>query len=173
MALPAAAFEKRTFTSADGSKTFEGTLTDYDASAGTVKIRKGAKTMHFKMELLSADDQAYIKEQGPAIAAGKAVRVDFDLWKDKPKTSRTDISRTTTSEAGYEIELRNWTKKDVSDIEVRYTIFHRKDAENGPGSVVQKKGSYDVTTLFANSYEKTRTDPVTLTRYIRQKSGGG
>ena len=41
MALPATALEKRTFTSADGSKSFEGTLTDYDAKAGTVKMFAG------------------------------------------------------------------------------------------------------------------------------------
>lgn len=173
MALPSVAAEKRTYTSADGKSSFEGTLLDYNAEAGTVKIRRGARTLHFKMDILSDEDQTYIKEEGPKLVAGKAIRIDFDLWNGERKTSRTDNSRTTTSEAGYEIELRNWTKKDVNDIEVRYTIFHRKDAENGPGSIAQTKGSYLVSTLFANSYEKTRTDPVTLTRYIRQKSGGG
>lgn len=173
LAGPALAVEKRTFTSADGTSTFEGTLLDYNEEAGTVKIRKGARTLHFKADILSAEDQTYVKEQGPALVASRAIRVDFDLWSGKRDTTRSENSRTTTSEAGYEIELRNWTKKDVNDIEVRYTIFHRKDAENGAGSIAQKKGSYMVSTLFANSYEATRTAPVTLVRYIRQKAGGG
>ena len=80
---------------------------------------------------------------------------------------------TTTTSAGYDIEIRNWTKKDISNIEVRYTIFHRKDAENGPGSIAQTKGTFFVSTLFAGKDDPNRTDAVNLIRYSRKKSGGG
>lgn len=174
LALPAAALEKRVFTSADGSQTFEGVLKDYDASAGTVKIsKKGSGVLSFKLSLLSEEDVAYVKEQGPALVAGKALRVDFDLWKDKPVTNRSDTERTVTTPVGYDIELRNWTKNDVENVEVRYTIFHRKDAENGAGSITQSTGTMHISTVFANSNETNRTDPISLVRYSRQKAGGG
>ena len=174
LALPASAVEKRTFTSSDGTKTFEGTLKDFNASAGTVKIFKsGTGHLEFKLDLLSEEDQAYVKEEGPALAAARAIRLDFDLWKDKPVTNRGETERTVTTPAGYEIELRNWTKNDITDVEIRYTIFHRKDAENGPGSIAQTNGSMHVSTLFANSNETNRTDPISLVRYSREKAGGG
>lgn len=174
LALPASALEKRVFTSADGTKTFEGVLNDYNAKAQTVKItKKGARILNVKMSLLSEKDQEYIREKGPALAAAKAIRIDLDVYKDKPTTTRGSSTRTVTTPAGYEIELRNWTKNDVEDVEVRYTIFHRKGAENGPGSIAQTKGSMFVSTVFANTQETNRTDPINLTRYTRQKSGGG
>ena len=173
-ALPASALERRVFTSVDGSKTFEGVLTDYDAKAQTIKIsKKGSGVLSFKMALLSEEDHTYIKEEGPALAAAKAIRLDLDVYKDKPITNRSRISRTVTTPAGYEIELRNWTKNDVEDVEIRYTIFHRKDAENGPGSIGQTKGSMFISTVFANSNDMNRTDPINLVRYSRKKSGGG
>ena len=172
--LPAMALEKHVFKSADKTKSFEGVVTDYDAKRETVTIRKTrGRSSTMKLAQLCEEDVTYVKEQGPAIAAAKAIQVDFDLWKDKPETNKTKSERTVTTPAGYEIELRNMVKKDISDIEVRYTIFHRKDAENGPGSIKQSKGSFYISTLFANSDDTNRTDPVDLVRYSRQKAGGG
>lgn len=174
LGLPAMALEKHVFKSADETKSFEGVLTDYDAKRGTVTIRKtGGRSMTMKVALLSEADVTYVKEQGPAIAAAKAIHIDFDLWKDKPEKKKNDEERTVTTPAGYEIELRNRVKRDINNIEVRYTIFHRKDVENGPGSIVQSKGSFYISTLFANSDELNRTDPIDLVRYSRQKAGGG
>jgi hypothetical protein len=171
--MPAMALEARTFTSAEGGKTFQGRLTDYDAKKGTVTVRKGQRNMTFKLSLLSERDVEYVKEHGNALAAANAIRLDFDLWKGKAVTDRTDAERTTTTPAGYDIEIRNWTKKNIDNIEVRYTIFHRKDAENGAGSIGQTKGSFHVSTLFAGKDDPNRTEPVNLIRYSRKKSGGG
>ena len=173
LGLPAMALEKRTFTSADGSKTMEGRLMDYNAQKGLVTIRKGMRNTTFKLSLLSEADVEYVKENANAVAAANSIRLDFDLFKDKPVTNRTDTERTTTTPAGYEISVRNWTKKDISDIEIKYTIFHRKDAENGPGSITTTEGSTHISTLFSNSEDVNRTSSINLVRYSRQKSGGG
>jgi hypothetical protein len=52
----------RTWTSADGSKTFEGDLTAYDESSGmvTVKMASGP-VVKFQQDALSADDIAFLK----------------------------------------------------------------------------------------------------------------
>ncbi len=173
MGLPAMALEKRIFTSADGAKTFEGRLTDYDARQATVTVRKGMRNIRFKLSLLSKEDVAYVKENANALAAANAIRLDFDLWKGKANTNRTATERTTTTPAGYEIEVRNWTKKNIENIEVRYTVFHRKDAENGPDSIAQSTGSFDISTLFAGKDDVSRTAPISLVRYTRKESGGG
>ena len=53
----------RTWTSADGGKTFEGELKSYDPRIGmvTVALANGTK-MHFEQDKLSAADVAYIKD---------------------------------------------------------------------------------------------------------------
>lgn len=173
LATPAVALEKRTFTSADGSKSFEGRLMDYDAKTGLVVVRKGMRNLKFKLGVLSEEDAKYIKENANAVAAANAIRLDFDLWKGKAVTKRTDSERTTTTPAGYEIEVRNWTKKRISNIEVEYTIFHRKDAENGAGSITTTNGSIHISNLFAGKDDTNKTSPIDLVRYSRKKSSGG
>ena len=174
LALPVSALEKRTFKSADETKSFEAVLTDYNPKNGTITVRKvGGRTSTFKLALLCDEDQAYVKENAKALIAAKAIRLDFDLYKDKSTKVKSETSRTTTTPAGYEIEARNWTDKDIEDVEIDYTIFHRKDAENGPGSITQTTGSIQITMLFKNSADTNRTDPINLVRYSREASGGG
>ena len=54
--------QARTWTSADGSKTFEGELKSYDAATGklTVVLRNG-RSMTFSQDKLSADDIKFLK----------------------------------------------------------------------------------------------------------------
>ncbi len=55
----------RTWTSADGSKTFEGELHAYDAATGKVSVKvPGGKLLSFTQDKLSAADIAYVKENG-------------------------------------------------------------------------------------------------------------
>jgi hypothetical protein len=55
----------RTWTSADGTKTFEGELLSYDSETGAVGVTlTGGKVMNFPQDKLSAADIAFLKEQG-------------------------------------------------------------------------------------------------------------
>ncbi len=68
------AADARTWTSSDGTKTFEGELQAYDAESGkvTVKLANG-KELAFMQDKLSAEDIAFLKEKGtvaPPAAAG-------------------------------------------------------------------------------------------------------
>lgn len=61
----------RTWTSADGSKTFEGTLVSYDKDSDkvTVTLRNG-KTLTFGADKLSEADKTFLAEQAQAAPAG-------------------------------------------------------------------------------------------------------
>lgn len=74
LSLPAA--PARTWTSSDGSKTFEGELHAYDEDTGKVSVKlANGKEMAFMQDKLSEDDIAFLKEKGnvapeaPAAAA--------------------------------------------------------------------------------------------------------
>lgn len=56
----------RTWTSADGAKTFEGDLVSYDVATGTVSVNTPTGTRNFKQAILSAADIAFLKQQGTA-----------------------------------------------------------------------------------------------------------
>jgi beta-glucanase (GH16 family) len=60
----------RTWTSADGAKTFEGELRSYDPATGALSVTlTGGKEMKFSHDKLSAADIAFLKEQGKVDAA--------------------------------------------------------------------------------------------------------
>ncbi len=68
--------EGRTWTSADGSKTFEGELQSYDAEKGiAVVIRPNGTRTRFTQDKLSAEDIAWLKKNGNKPAAGKAAEI--------------------------------------------------------------------------------------------------
>ncbi len=57
--------DARTWTSADGAKTFEGKLQTYDIKSGKVTVTKvNGNRMTFHQDRLSVDDIAWLKENG-------------------------------------------------------------------------------------------------------------
>ena len=68
------AVESRTWTSADGSQTFEGELIKYNAYTGLVTVDRGDRELTFDQRVLSASDIEYLKEEGPKLAATSSGR---------------------------------------------------------------------------------------------------
>lgn len=89
MTLLIATVQGRTWTSADGSKTFEGELQAYDTATGLVGVTQASgKVMKFTQDKLSAADIAFLKEHGkmeaPASSKPSALKIDAapkDLFK--------------------------------------------------------------------------------------------
>ncbi|MDP0492631.1 MAG: hypothetical protein Q7Q71_16420 [Verrucomicrobiota bacterium JB023] len=55
----------RTWTSADGEKTFEGELQKYDAVTDKVTVLTNGRSLTFATDMLSEADVAYVKEWKP------------------------------------------------------------------------------------------------------------
>jgi hypothetical protein len=92
--------QARTWTSSDGSKTFEGELKSYDPDKGTVAVTlPNGKSLNFTQDKLSADDIAFLKEQGKfpldkaaAAASTTAVKAIPDVLPD-PDGKEADMSK--------------------------------------------------------------------------------
>ena len=64
--------QARTWTSADGSKSFEGELQSYDAASGKISVTlPNGKRMAFLQEKLSVEDIAWLKKNPNKPATGK------------------------------------------------------------------------------------------------------
>jgi hypothetical protein len=62
--------QARTWTSADGTKTFDGELKSYDAGKGMVTVAlPNGKTMNFAQDKLSDADVAYLTEHGGKVTS--------------------------------------------------------------------------------------------------------
>lgn len=175
LAMPGFTSELRTFSSADKSKTFEGVLIAYNSKNDIVQVRrKGArKTSSFKLEMLSAEDQKYVKSQEAVLKVASAIAIDMVAWKGEAVTQRGETVKITTTPVAYEIEVANRSDDLIKDLEVRYTIYYSKDSENGAAIERTLESSFEIEQLFAKYEDITRTDEINLEKYRRSKSGGG
>ena len=82
--------QARTWTSADGSKTFEGELQSYDAVSGKVSvILRNGKSITFQKDLLSEDDIGFLSSSSSR--AGKVEELP-EVWPD-PDGKAADMSK--------------------------------------------------------------------------------
>ncbi len=169
----------RTFTSSDGARTFEGRLTAYNASTQTVTVEnRQGQTLHFKEDLISEDDREYVLSNADKLPPEISLDVRFEKLLDRGDSKRTGGSRTTTSDAGYKIALRNFTPERFSDVEVEYLMIYRKDQVSGSGTNQVVRGSESVT-LEANRTHDIETESVSLVSFYEAakassaSSGGG
>jgi hypothetical protein len=73
--------QARTWTSADGTKTFDGELHSYDPATGKVAVTlSNGRQMAFQQDKLSADDIAFLKANGAKLAEGPSAN-KFTLGK--------------------------------------------------------------------------------------------
>ena len=81
----------RTWTSADGSKTFEGKLKSYDTKAGKVSVSvQNGRTITFSIDKLSGADQKFLAREAEELdgtAENKAAMEEF---------ARTDMGKAFT-----------------------------------------------------------------------------
>lgn len=73
----------RTWTSADGAKTFEGELKSYDPATGMVSVQlPNGKAMNFSQKVLSPTDVTFLGEQGkveaPVAGSSPSGKIDAD-----------------------------------------------------------------------------------------------
>jgi Carbohydrate esterase, sialic acid-specific acetylesterase len=93
--------QARTWTSADGAKTFEGELKSYDEVSGMVVVTaKNGSNMNFKQDVLSADDIAWLKTEGKAAVAkpasgggGSTISGDLPTVLPDPDGKEADMSK--------------------------------------------------------------------------------
>jgi len=85
--------EARTWTSADGSRTFEGDLISYDASSQTVTVKlANGRSLSFTQDKLSDGDIAFLKEMGSK-AGGSAAAQEVPEELPDPDGEPADMSQ--------------------------------------------------------------------------------
>jgi hypothetical protein len=77
LALACGTLQARTWKSSDGSKSFDAELVEYADGKVTVKTSSGRK-MTFKESVLSADDQAFLKEEAERLEKEAAAKAEAE-----------------------------------------------------------------------------------------------
>ncbi|MEI6175348.1 MAG: sialate O-acetylesterase [Verrucomicrobiota bacterium] len=138
--------QARTWTSADGSKTFEGELLSYDPATGAVGVNlAGGKAMKFAQDKLSAADITFLKEQG---------KVDAPPVSAPPADKTADAAPAAKSSVGkIDADPKNLLKKPdgkPADMSKPVQVFIIMGQSNAVGlgklpsleAAVKTKGKY-------------------------------
>jgi len=117
--------EMRRFQKADETKSFYAELTGYDTSTQIVTVRlKAGRTQSFKIDILSKDDQAYIKENGKRLGVGNNINITLRRFQGKSEKKVEPLIVNRVSPSGYTITLNNRSKSQYTDITVNYTLYY-------------------------------------------------
>lgn len=172
--LPASALEQRTFQNADKSKSFEGKAVGYNSKTDTVTVRRtGGSEINFKVSLLSDDDQTYIRENAVALATSSSTVVQVEEFKGERQSTNTEVVRSAVTPTGFNITVVNGSGEIMEDVVADYTIYYRKGAEEGKGTITESTGTMDLYTIYPKKRSSAQTGTVSLERMTRSKSGGG
>lgn len=150
--------EWRTYTSEDGARTFEGQLQAYDAGSETVTVlNRQRQAMSFNIGVLSEADRKYITETAPTLPVRARLDVRYQTLQERQSASRTDTTRRSESEAGYEVTINNFSPIDLKGAVIEYAIIYRKDSANGPATTEVIRGSkqIDIEANGTHSFETT------------------
>lgn len=165
------------FTSADGAKSFLGTLMDVNGKSQTVKVRhQQGKIMSFKMSLLSTADQDYIKERAPILAAGQGLQVDTDMNRKSGTKKAAGTWLCEKNHYSFDVSIENTRPEAIDSVECDYSIFierERRDVENQTEVIT---GTHTISSFLGQSDEFFTTSEATLENWSDNPpipSGGG
>lgn len=181
--LPASALEEREFKSADKTKSFKATLTDYDVKKKRVTVQlENGKSKRFPIDILSKEDQAYVKKYSDVLAVSRDIKITFTEVKGKTERSKEGLVRTRKTPTSYNIMVYNRSDKVIENLEVRYSYYYcvGSSSADGPRHTPKvSKGTLVFPKLFGKYNETRETAKITLIRESKKgvappvPSGGG
>lgn len=160
--------ELRTFTSADGARSFKGQLVAFDKATETVTVINAKRQrFSFAINVISDDDQEYVNEQADKLPPDANLKISFDELLDRTEFERgAEKTKTKTYDGGYTIHVNSYTSRIISEAEVEYVMIYRKDKVDGDHSDMIAKGSETVV-IPPNSSASVDTETVELVNYYK------
>jgi hypothetical protein len=158
----------RTFTSAEGSRSFKGQLVAYDRGSDTVTvINTKRQRFSFHIDTISEDDRDFVDENADKLPPDANLKIRFDELLDKTDSQRgADKTKTKTYDGGYTIHVNSYTPRLISEAEVEYVMIYRKDKVDGNHSEMTVKGSETVV-IPPNSSASVETETVDLVNFYK------
>ena len=175
----AARAEMYSFESADGKRSFYAELLRYDHEKMLVTVRKpDGREITFPMSALNEESREYVDGQKELLAARRRLKVELaGQWGDR-NVAKAATSKTITSQRLYTVEISNYGRLPLTDLEVTYDVhLFRDDGKGGSRSV--RSSTETITYLSTSVDHERRLEPVTLSQTVPLSvasgglSGGG
>jgi hypothetical protein len=152
--ISAISLSARTLTSADGKKTIEAEIIDYNPASGKVVIRNEGSTRNTTVDAkaFTQDDQDYFKEFLKDSAKRQSLRLSADknsekVKKDKDQTSLYIYDKRNES---FTIKVANNSTAEIEDLVAKYDIYVSRYNKEGKKTMDVVSGEESIDKLWAN-----------------------
>ncbi|MGB0292032.1 MAG: hypothetical protein ACPGIA_05570 [Luteolibacter sp.] len=154
----------RTFTSADGSKTIDAELLNYNPSNGTIviQIHGQGKRSTVKANLFSETDQEYFKEFLKESEKFKALKISTEDHTERREEDR-GIYIYDRQKEHFTVSIHNTGNFDMGGLEAKYTIYYQKYDRDGKKLTESVSGAKSLAGIESQDSADFDTLPVDIT----------
>ena len=121
------------------------------------------------MDLLSTEDQAYIKKMGPPVAIYRGLSFKFKEVKSKPE-KRGQLS---ISNFNFDVTIRNSATTMIENVKIDYHIYYYIGDVAKAGSVLARTSGSKTTSIYPKMTDYLSTDKLELVKNIVSGRAGG
>jgi hypothetical protein len=165
--ISAVSLSARTLTSADGSKTIEAEIIDYNPASGKVVLRNEGSTRNVTVDAtaFSPDDQDYFKEFLKDSAKRKSLRLSADKNSEKEKKDKDSAALYIYDKRNesFTIKVANSSSAEIEDLVAKYDIYVSKYSKEGKKIVEVVSGEESIDKLWANYSHEFESTSVQVT----------
>jgi hypothetical protein len=163
--VSAASLTARTFTSAEGGKTIEAELIDYNPTSGKVVIRNEGshRNVTVDADAFSAKDQAYFKEFLKEAAKRKSLGITVEKKSEKLEKTQGALYIYDRRNESFAISVNNSGPIEIEDLTVKYDIYVSSYDKEGKRVTNVVSGTRPIKTIAPNYSEEFETEAVQVT----------
>lgn len=158
--VSAVSLSARTLTSADGSKTLEAEIIDYNPATGKVVIRNEGSIRNTTVDAtaFSADDQEYFKEFLKESAKRKSLEISADKESEKVDKDKGGLYIYDRRNEFFTVKVANSGAAEIEDLVAKFDIYVSKFDKEGKKVVDVVSGEEAINKMWAN-YTHEFTSP--------------
>ncbi|BCX46826.1 hypothetical protein HAHE_07340 [Haloferula helveola] len=163
--VAAGSVSARTFTSADGSKTIEADLIDFNPSTGNVVLRYDGtvRNVTVSASAFSEEDQEYFGEFLKDEAKRNSLNISTDEESEDVESGEGGLYIYEKSNSHYRVKVSNRGSVDIEDLTVKYDIYVSRYDKAGDKNIEVVSGEGSIDKVLSQFSEEVESESVTLT----------
>ncbi|MEO0414677.1 MAG: hypothetical protein AAF226_06975 [Verrucomicrobiota bacterium] len=179
ISLSASAAELVKLTSADGTKSLQAKIENYDPASGAALINVNGRNMKVPVSAFQKEDKTVFENWYQASQVGRKLAITVEEFETDGSEKKTSNAKVTTYSSGYKVKVRNNATNEFDNVTLRYRIFHYADKERKDGGKEETftEGDLSLAAISARQVVDLATEQVELTRIrplpASQCVGGG
>jgi hypothetical protein len=158
--VSAVSLSARTLTSADGSKTIEAEIIDYNPTTGKVVICNEGSIRNTIVDAtaFSADDQEYFREFLKEAGKRKSLKISADKNSEKVEKAKDSLYIYDKRNEFFTVKVSNGSPAEIEDLVAKFDIYVSKYDKEGKKIVDVVSGEEAISSIVAN-YTHEFTSP--------------